>query len=75
MGGECFDTESFSGVMAAEQEIHPKLFSSYRSPMRRFARDQRVDFFLSDLIDFRTGGARNDPDGFRLLWATIECLY
>ncbi len=52
MRGECFDTESFSGVMAAEQEIHPKLFSSYRRPMRRFARDQCVDFFPGDLIDF-----------------------
>jgi len=52
MGGERFDTEGFSGVMAAEQKIHLKLFSSYGCPMRRFARDQRVDFFLSDLIDF-----------------------
>ena len=56
MRGKRFNTEGFSGVMAAEQEIHLKLFSSYGCPVRRFARDQRVDFFPGDLIDFRTGG-------------------
>src|SRR4029453_2668012 len=49
LGGECFDPESFSGIMAAKKRILLSFFSRYRCPMRRFARDQRVDFFLSDL--------------------------
>jgi hypothetical protein len=68
MGGERFDTESFCGVMAAEQEIHPKLFSSYRSPVRRFARDKSVDPCLGYPLNFSTRPSGNDSYRISLLW-------
>ena len=52
MRGERLYAKDFRGVMPPEQEIHSKFFGSHSRPMRRFARNEGVDFFLGNTVNF-----------------------
>ena len=62
MRGERFHAEGFGRVMAAEQKIDAEFFGCDGGPVRRLARDERVDPFVRHSINFRTGAAGNKTD-------------
>ena len=62
MTSERFHAENFCSIMAAEQKIHAEFFSGDGRPVRGFASNKRVDVFLCDAVDFRTGGAGDNAD-------------
>src|SRR5882724_9396792 len=61
--------------MSAEQKIHAEFLSRDRGPVRRFAGDKRVDGFLCDPINFRTGGASHNANRAGLPGTKSENLY
>ena len=81
MRGERFDTEGLGRVMTAEKEINSELFRRYRSPVWRFAGDERVDKvpvrlgLLRDAINFAARAAGNDSDMLRIFRPEIESLH
>src|SRR5438552_11252806 len=64
MRGEGLNAERFGRVMAAEKKIDSQFLRGNRSPMRRFAGNEGVDFLLRDPINFRAGSAGYDPTLF-----------
>ena len=74
MRGERFDAEGFSGVVAAEEKIDAEFFGGDGGPMRRFARNERVDIIFRDAVDFRAGASGNDADRLCLPRTEIEGL-
>src|SRR5262249_33991355 len=72
MCSERFYAEHFRRVMSAEQKIHAEFLSGNCSPMRRFARDERVDVIVCDPVNLRAGSAGHDADRARPLRTEIE---
>src|SRR5437773_1918057 len=75
MRRERFHAENFRGVMPADQKVHAEFFSSYSGPVRSFASNKRVNVFLCDAVDFRTGGASYNADRASLFRTEIKNLY
>ena len=62
VGGEGFDAEGFSGVVAAVENIHAEFLRQAVSPVRAFASDESVHAFGGGFCQFATGPARHDAD-------------
>lgn len=75
MGSERFYAEGFGSVVAAEQKINPELFGGDSSPMRHFARNESVDLFSRNAVNFRASAACYDADRMRLLRAEVQRLH
>src|SRR6266496_1861157 len=75
MRSERFHAEDFRGVMSAEQKIYAEFFGGNSGPVRSFAGDKRVDVFVRDPIDFRTGASGHNANHANLLRTEIENIY
>ena len=75
MRSERFNTEYFSRVMSAEEEIHAEFFGGNRRPMRRFTGDECVDSFVCDPVNFRARGSGHNAYRARLFRTEIENFY
>src|SRR5881409_2191886 len=75
MRSERFYAKHFRGVMSAEQKIHAEFFGGNCGPVRSFAGYKRVDVFLHDPIDFRTGASSHNANHANLLRTEIEIIY
>src|SRR5437588_4569895 len=59
--------ECFSRVMTAEKKVDSEIARRHRRPMRRFARDERVDLLSRHRVDFGARATRYQTDRLRLL--------
>ena len=75
MRRERLDAEGFGGVVAAEEKIHAEFFRGDGGPMRRFARNERVDIIFRDAVNFRAGAARDDADRLCVLRTKLKDLH
>src|SRR4051795_11256546 len=65
MRGKGFHPECLRRIMPAEEKIDAELLRCDRGPMRRFARDEGVDAFPRDRINFGAGAAGYETDRLR----------
>src|SRR5437763_10470149 len=61
--------------MSAQHNLHAECFGGNSSPVRSFAGDKRVDVFLRDPIDFRTGASSHNANHASSLRTEIENIY
>ena len=75
MCGERFNAEYFRRVMSAEEEIHTDFVRGYCGPVRRFAGNECVDFFVCDPVNFRARGSGHNAYRARLFRTETENFY
>src|SRR5262245_15414497 len=68
MRRECFDSESFSSVVATVKHVDAKFLGHGVCPVRPFARDKRVDALIGRLFQISPCPTSNHADTPTNLW-------